>query len=64
MAMDKFTAEYKPKDNRPDEPILIGRKYSQARVSIEDAKELIEQLEQAVSVAFLVSKGVMKYEKY
>jgi len=44
--------------------MLFGRKYSQSRGSIEDSKELIEQLEQAVSVAFLVSKGVMKYEKY
>jgi len=58
--MDKFTAEYKPKDNRPDEPILIGRKYSQARVSIKEAKELIEQLELAVNVAFLVNEGVIK----
>lgn len=49
--MNKFIAEFKPKDNRPDEPILVGRAFSQARISVSEAEELILQLQFSVRLA-------------
>lgn len=49
----KFIAEYKPRETRPNEPILIGRNYSQTRVTIKDAKDLIDELRRAVFIAEL-----------
>ena len=48
-----FTAEFKPNDRRPDEPILVGRGQSQARISINEALKLIHQLQQSVAAAQL-----------
>ncbi len=44
----RFRAEYKPKDTRPDEPILIGRDQSQARVTIPEALTLTREIIRAV----------------
>jgi len=44
----RFRAEYKPKDTRPDEPILIGRDQSQARVTIPEALTLVREIIKAV----------------
>jgi hypothetical protein len=49
----KFTAQFKPKETRPDEPILIGREFSQARVSINEAEQLVIELRQAITMARL-----------
>ena len=47
----RFRAEYKPKDSRPDEPILIGRAQSQARVTIAEACKLEREISEAISQA-------------
>lgn len=54
--MNKFIAEYKPKETRPDEPILVGRAFSQARITVSEAKELVDQLESAITLAKLDGK--------
>lgn len=51
MSAPPFTAEFKPKDSRPDEPILIGRAQSQARVTIDEAMALRWQLKKAIKAA-------------
>ncbi len=47
----RFMAEYRPKGSRPNEPILIGRDQSQARVTVEDAIQLSQELERAINYA-------------
>lgn len=56
--MNKLIAEYKPKDNRPDEPILVGRDGSQARINVIEAEELIRQLQFSVRLA-----GISDFQK-
>ena len=62
----QFIAEYKAKENRPNEPILVGRDQSQARISVDEAKQLINQLKRAVSIAEMTTNvecGRLKNEK-
>ena len=51
--MKRFKAEYKPKESAPDKPILVGRDQSQARISINEAMHLIDELMTAVRIAKL-----------
>jgi len=53
----KFEAHYKPKETRPDKPILIGRAQSQARVSIIEAQNLATQLNIAIRLALQAESG-------
>lgn len=48
-----FEADYKPMESRPDEPIKVGRESSQARISVLEAKELVDQLLKAIKLADL-----------
>lgn len=57
----KFRAYYKPKDTRPHEPILIGRAQSQARVTLQEARELLIELESAILQAERAS--IMKFSE-
>lgn len=51
MSQTQFTAEYKPKEDTPDRPILVERSHLQTRISVGDANRLIRQLQQAVNLA-------------
>jgi hypothetical protein len=57
--MDRFTGEFKPLARRPDEPIVIGRGSSQARVSISEAERLVNDLQRAITLAELDSSEVL-----
>lgn len=51
MSQTEFKAEYKPKEDTPGRPILLGRTHFRARLSVGDANRLIRQLQQAVNLA-------------
>jgi|LWDU01.1.fsa_nt_gi hypothetical protein len=57
----RFKAEFKHKEKQPDKPILVGRDLSQARISIDDAKLLIVELQDAVTAALVHSNSLEEW---
>jgi len=54
---EEFTAKHKPRESRPDKPILLSRGNSQTRVSIKEAKKLRWALNYAIEIAELAERA-------
>lgn len=54
---EEFTAKHKPRESRPNEPILLSRGNSQTRVSIKEAKKLVWALNYSINIAELAERN-------